>query len=130
MKPNYVAKKSIAAVLSFWSVVLCILVIPLIVLIFRIIAVKKQRIEFYDDKVITYRGLINTSKKQTAFMGVTSTVVNQSLFGHIFNYGNVEIDCVGVWDIDTKYVKNPQELEQYLQTKIIKSSQATQHIHV
>ena len=52
MKPNYVAKKSICSALSFWSIVSCILIIPIFILALRIIAVKKYRIEFYDDKII------------------------------------------------------------------------------
>ncbi len=114
MKPNFVATKSVMAVLSFWSIVSCILIIPFFVLLFRITATKKNRIEFYDDKIITYSGLINTTKKQSVFMGVTATSVNQTLLGKIFNYGHVKVDCVGKWDVDTTYIKNPNELETYL----------------
>ena len=114
MKPNYVAKKSVCSVLSFWRILACILIIPLFVLVFRIIAVKKYRIEFYDDRIITYSGLINTRKKQCVFMGVTSTSVEQTLFGHVFNYGRVVVDCVGKWDVDTTYISNPSGLEAYL----------------
>ena len=130
MKPNYVARKSVCSVLTFGSILSCILIIPIFVLIFKIIAVRKYRIEFYDDKIVTYSGLINTSKKQCVFMGITATSVNQSMFGHIFKYGNVTVDCVGKWDVDTTYIKNPGELENYLQTKIIHSIQTNQIIHV
>ena len=130
MKPNYVATKSIAAVLSFWKILSCIFIIPIFFLIFRIIEIKKYRIEFYDDKIITYSGFINTNKKQSVFMGVTSTSIEQTLFGNIFNYGNVTVDCVGKWDIDTTYIKKPQELEAYLQTKIIHTPQTNQFIHI
>ena len=119
MKPNYVAKKSACAVLSFWGIVGCILIIPLFVLIFKIIAVKKFRIEFYDDKIVTYSGLINTQKKQVVFMGVTGTSVSKTIMGQIFNYGDVVVDCVGKWDVDTTYIKNPSALEKYLQTKTV-----------
>ena len=130
MKPNYVAKKSAMAVVSFWSIVSCILIIPIFVLLFRILATKQYRIEFYDDKIITYSGLINTNKKQSVFMGVTATSVDQTLLGKIFNYGNVKVDCVGKWDIDTTYIKNPNELETYLQSKIIPTPQANQIVHI
>ena len=130
MKPNYVAEKSVCAVLSFWGIVSCVLIIPIFVLVFKIIAIKKYRIEFYDDKIITYSGLLNTSKKQCVFMGVTATSVNQSMFGKIFNYGDIAVDCVGKWDVDTTYIKNPCELENYLQTKIIHPTQTNQFIHV
>ena len=130
MEPNYIARKSAISVLSFWRIVSCVLIIPLFVLIYRIIEAKKYRIEFYDNKIITYSGIINTTKKQSVFMGVTSTNVSQSLFGHIFNYGDVNVDCVGKWDIDTTNIKKPAELENYLQTKIIQAQQSNQFVHI
>ena len=130
MKPNFVATKSAVSVLSFWRIISCILIIPIFILIIRIIATKQYRIEFYDDKIIIYSGLINKSKKQCVFMGVTASSVNQTLFGRIFNYGNIEVDCVGKWDIDTTAIKNPHELDSYLQTKIIQAPSANQFIHV
>lgn len=130
MQPNFVAKKSVMSELSFWKILSCILIIPIFILVFRIIAVKKFRIEFYDDKIVTYKGLINTSKKQCVFMGVTASSVSQNMFGHIFNYGDVTVDCVGKWDVDTTYIKNPGELDAYLQTKIISASGANQIVHM
>lgn len=130
MKPNFVATKSVFSVLSFWRIVSCIFIIPIFVLIFKIIAVKTYRIEFYDDKIVTYSGLINTNKKQCVFMGVTASCVNQTLFGKIFNYGNVTVDCVGKWDVDTTYIKNPNDLDEYLQTRIIKAPATNQFVHI
>ena len=130
MKPNYVATKSAMAVISFWGIVSCILIIPIFVLIFKILAVKQFRIEFYDDKIITYKGLLNKTKKQSVFMGVNETSVNQTLMGRIFKYGNVSVDCVGKWDIDTNYIKNPHELEEYLLTKIVQAPKTTQYVQI
>lgn len=121
MQPNYVAKKSAICALSFWGIVSCILIIPIFVLIYRIVALKMFRIEFYDDKIVTYSGLINKSKKQSVFMGVTATSIQQTLFGQIFNYGDIAVDCVGKWDVDTYGIKNPKALENYLQTKIVQA---------
>ena len=130
MKPNYVAKKSIASVFSFWGIVSCVFIIPIFFLVAKIIAATNYRIEFYDDKIISYVGVINTKKKQSVFMGVTSTSIEQSLFGHMFNYGNVKVDCVGTWDIDTSGIKNPAGLEKYLQTKIVAAPRLTQFVQV
>ena len=130
MSPNYVAKKSVCSVLSFGWLVSCIFILPIFVLIFRILAIKKYQIEFYDDKIITYSGLFNISKKQTVFMGVTATSLSQSVFGRMFNYGNVSVDCVGKWDVDTSYIKDPNGLVDYLETKIIKAPNTTQFIQV
>ena len=63
-------------------------------------------------------------------MGVTASCVNQTLFGKIFNYGNVTVDCVGKWDVDTTYIKNPNDLDEYLQTRIIKAPATNQFVHI
>ena len=130
MQPNFVAKKSVMSEISFLRILACILIIPIFILVFRIIAVKKFRIEFYDDKIVTYKGLINTSKKQCVFMGVTASSISQGMFGHIFNYGDVTVDCVGKWDVDTTYIKNPAELDAYLQTKIVHTADTNQIVHM
>ncbi len=126
MKPNYVAEKSAWSVVSFLWILSCILVIPAVILVFRIIAVKKFRLEFYDDKIVIKSGWLNTKKKQMAFMGVTSVEVEKSLWGNLFGYGNVIVDCVGKWDINfTSYIKKPEKLEQYLQTRIVTAQGVT-----
>jgi hypothetical protein len=37
---------------------------------------------------------------------------------------------VGKWDVDTTYIKNPNELEAYLQSRIIQAPQANQFVHI
>ena len=125
MKPNYVATKSAWSCVSFLWILACVLVIPLIVMIFRIIAAKKFRLEFYDDKIIIKTGWLNTKKKQMAFMGVTSVETEQSLWGKLFGYGTVLVDCVGKWDVsNTEYIQKPEKLEEYLQTRIVTAQQS------
>ena len=130
MKPNYVATKSTWAVWSFLSILLCLLIVPIIVQVFRIITVKKYRIEFYDDKIIVKSGWLNTKTRQMVFMGVTSVSINQTLWGKMCNYGDVNVDCVGKWDVDTTYIKKPRELENYLQTRIVRASAHNQFVHM
>lgn len=131
MKPNYVAKKSAWQVWSFGSILLCFLIVPIIVQVFRTITVKKYRLEFYDDKIVIKSGWLNTKTRQMAFMGVTSVSVEQSLWGKLFGYGNVAVDCVGKWDVNsTTYIKNPDRLEKYLQTRIVHTPMATPVVHM
>ncbi len=130
MKPNYVAKKSALEACSFLWILSCILIIPIFALIFRIIAVRQYRIEFYDDKVIVYSGLLNKRRTQCVFMGVVATGIEQTLMGQMFNYGDVIVDCVGRWDIDTTCIKAPRELEAYLQTKIVQKPQTNQFVEI
>ena len=122
MKPEYVARKSAWEAVSFLWILACFLIIPIIPLVFHIIALKHYEIEFYQDKIVIKSGWLNTKKRQMVFMGVTSTTVEQSLWGQLFNYGNVIVDCVGKWDVNsTTYIKYPQKLEAYLQTRIVKA---------
>ena len=128
--PNYIAKKSVWSVVTFWSVIACVLIIPIFTLLAKILNAKKYRIEFYDDKIITYKGFINISRKQVVFAGVTGVSVEKGLKGRIFNFGNVVIDAVGKWDIDTVGIKNPEGLEDYLNTKIAKIPTQNQFVHM
>ena len=130
MKPNYVAKKSAWAAWSFLSVLLCLLIVPIIVQICRTITVKKYRIEFYDDKIVVKSGWLNTKTRQMVFMGVTAVSIEQKLWGRMCKYGDVNVDCVGKWDVDTTCIKNPHELENYLQTRIVQASAHNQFVHM
>ena len=118
MKPNYVAKKSVAAVLSFWLIVFFWLVIPLIIQIARMLSAKCYLIEFYNNKIVVKSGVLNKKERQSVFAGVYSVSVSQSLVGRIFNYGNIQVDCPGRWDIDTVGIKDPSALKKYLENYI------------
>ena len=118
MKPNYVAKKSVTGVLSFWLIVFFWLVIPLIIQIARILSAKCYSIEFYDNKIVVKSGVLNKKERQSVFGGVYSVSVSQSFVGRIFNYGNIKVDCPGRWDIDTTGIKDPSALKKYLENYI------------
>jgi uncharacterized membrane protein YdbT with pleckstrin-like domain len=123
MKLEYVAKKSACSVLSFWRIILCVLIIPIIPLVFRIMAAKEYRLEFYADKIIVRSGFLNKKEETMVFMGVTGVSVSQSFWGQLFNYGTVKVDCVGKWDVEhTTYIKNPKELQTYLKGRIVKTN--------
>lgn len=134
MTPNYIAKKSAWAAWSLGAtlltVLLSFLIVPIIVQICRTITVKKYSVEFYDDKIIVKSGWLNTHSKQMVFMGVTSVSISQSLWGNMFGYGDVIVDCVGKWDVDTHCIKKPHELEEYLQTRIVQASMHNQFVHM
>ena len=118
MEPNYVAKKSVAPVLSFWLIIFFWLVIPLIIQIARILSAKCYSIEFYDNKIVVKSGVLNKKERQSVFGGVYSVSVSQSFMGRIFNYGSIQVDCPGRWDIDTVGIKDPSALKKYLENYI------------
>ena len=118
MKPNYVAKKSVVCALDFWLILFFWLIIPLVIQIVRILQVKKEVIEFYDERIVRKWGLINKQEKQSVFAGVYSVEMTIPFWGMIFGYGNINVDCPGTWDISTRGIKNPKELKSYLESKI------------
>lgn len=118
MRPNYVARKSVASVLSVWLILFFWLIIPLIIQIARIVAARCYSVEFYDERVVVRSGVLNKNERQSVFAGVYSVRMSQSLWGRIFRYGNISVDCPGKWDIDTNGVANPAGLKHYLESKI------------
>jgi len=118
MTPNYVAKKSMAKTLNFWLILFFWLIVPLIIQIVRILQAKSYSIEFYDEKMIVRSGVLNKSERQSVFAGVYAVSINQSLWGRMFNFGDIMVDCPGKWDVSTSGIKNPKALKAYLETKI------------
>lgn len=129
MEPNYVARKSILPAFTFWRVILFFLIVPLIILIYNIVKLKKDVIEFYDDKIICKKGVFSKSETTTVFMGVYAVNVEQSFFGRIFNYGDVKVDAVGKWDIDSTGIKNPRKLKEFLEQHAVKSASTVKMIN-
>ena len=125
MKPEYVATKSAWGAVTFTRVILFWLIVPLIIMIWDIIVLRNETIEFYQNQIVVKSGVLNKKQRKCAFMGVMSVSVEQSLFGRMFNYGNVKVDVTGKWDIDTNGINNPQELVYYLEKRIVTNASAT-----
>lgn len=150
MVPEYVVKKSIAAIIKvrlvLFTIITLLLLIPpfmvkggseasglfglwfvvfvtcafcWLVCLVKIVKAKHFVIEFYHDKVITKSGVIAKHEKQTAFFGVYSVSVHQSMSGRMFDFGDVVADVRGKWDINTRKIKAPKELKEYLESKIV-----------
>ena len=119
MKPDYVAKKSILGECGgkiFICILFCWLIVPIFLMIYMIIEAKKFRIEFYKDKVIMHRGFLHTEEQQSILTTIVGVRINRSIAGNIFNYGDVVVDMVGRWDIDTRAIKDPVALKNHLKS--------------
>ena len=123
MQANYVAKKTAWSAVTFWRIVLCWLIIPLIVMIVDIFVKKSTTIEFYDGYIIQKSGVLSRKEKRSVFPKVASVSVNQSLFGRMFNYGDVNVDVIGQWDVDLKGLAKPHDLKKYLEDKMVEASE-------
>lgn len=118
MEPNYVAKKSVFGECGgkiFLCILLCWLIVPIFIMIYMIVKTKKFRLEFYKDKVIMRRGIVNTQESHSILTTIVGVRINRSMAGNIFNYGDVLVDMVGRWDIDTTAIKDPVSLKNYLE---------------
>lgn len=119
IKPNFVMKKSSWSVIRPWHILLGFLIIPLIIMLWKIINIKDETISFYNNKVVQRSGILNKYEKTTILTRVLSVTIKQTLWGRIFNYGNIEIDVVGKWDIDMKGIKNPKKAKAYLERFVV-----------
>ena len=129
MKPEYVAQKSIVKAFTPLCVLFFWLVIPTLIIVFRIIAIKCESFEFYSDHVIHKSGVLNKSENRKPFFQVNGVSFNQSLFGSIFNYGNLIVDGAGKWDFSLTGIKNPRALKAYLETRGAKKEDFQNIIH-
>ena len=109
---EYVAKKSVWCCLNFWWIISCLLIIPIIFVVFRILSAKAEKITFYSDKVVWEKGFLSKKVRKFAFTGVFS----------------VDIDFVGKCDINTFYIKDPDKLVEYLESKIVKKQDTNIHM--
>lgn len=125
MEPLYTAKKSKLAAFTFWRVLFFWLIIPTIIIIVDLFKLNNESFEFYDDKIIHKYGVLSKNKRQIVFGGVYLVSTKQTLFGRIFNYGDINVDAVGRWDIKSTKIKNPEALAQFLETKIVSKGSMT-----
>ena len=105
-----------------------ILAVFFIVTIIRIIIIKHDKVEFYDDKVVQKWGVFSRNEKQSVFIGIRQVEVKQSLWGRITKMGNVQVDVVGHWDIDLDKIKYPKRLRSYLSYNMEQEAGEVTHI--
>ena len=120
--PNFVAKKSAWAAVTLLRVLFFWLIIPLIIMIIDIMVKKSERIEFYDDYIIQRSGVLSKKEKHSAMVGIMGVSVSQTFGQRIFGYGDVVVDIVGKWNINTNDIANPNALKEYLEPLISKAS--------
>jgi len=128
MESLYTVKKSIVPSFSFLRILFFWLIIPCILIIIDIIKFSKEKVEIYEKHIIEKTGILSKNEKQTTFAGIVSVSVNQTLFGRMFNYGNVTIDIVGKGGIYIEGAKNPFELKKFLESKFIDTNNITTNI--
>ena len=103
-----------------WNIVVLVLfgasVIPLLIMLYRIINILDESISFYNNKVVQRSGIFSKRELTNILTHMLSVSVHQTLWGRIFNYGNISVDVMGQWDIDMRGIKNPRKAKEYLET--------------
>lgn len=117
MKPDYVAKKSMAKAFTPLCVLLFWLIVPTLIIVVRVLKLKSETVEFYGDHVIHKYGILSKNEDRKPFFKVNGVSIKQSLWGQLFGYGDLYVDGTGRWDFSLEGVKNPRELKTFLETR-------------
>lgn len=122
-RPHIVARKSILPAFKLWRVLTFFLIVPLIMIIVDIIILRSQYVEFYDSFVIKKKGVFNKTEERCMFPKVLSCNVYRSFWGRVFNYGDIQIDAIGKWDVDLHGIKRPLFVRKYLENHFISAKE-------
>ena len=123
-EPEYIAKKSAWQAVTLFRVLFFWLIVPLVMMIVDIVKLKHESIEFYDEYIIQKSGVIAKSERQSAFRGIISVSIDQSVHGRMFNYGDIFVDVIGKWDINTTGIADPRSLKTYLDSRMEKTARS------
>lgn len=115
---TFVVKKSVWSEITFFRIILCILIIPIFFLVYRIIESRFEKWELKGNKVIHTSGLLSKRTEQTVLTGIFAVNIDQSLKGRIFNYGDVFIDVGGLKDLYLTGVSKPENIKRSLEEYI------------
>ena len=116
---KYEARKSIMGS-DGGKIILCailfFLIVPIFFMVYYIVRARSYRLTFSGNNVTVTGGVFEKYDRKSVLTAVTNVSVYQSFWGRIFNYGDVRIDIVGRWDVDTHAIKNPQGLKNYVES--------------
>lgn len=122
-RPHIVARKSILPAFKLWRVLTFFLIVPLIMIIVDVIILRSQYVEFYDSFVIKKKGVFNKTEERCMFPKILSCNVYRSFWGRVFNYGDIQIDAIGKWDVDLHGIKRPLFVRKYLENHFISAKE-------
>lgn len=97
--------------------------VPVVFIVVDVIILRCQYVEFYDSFVIKKRGVFNKTEEKCMFPKILSCHVHRSFWGRIFNFGNIQIDVIGKWDVDLTFIKRPLYVRKYLENHFISAKE-------
>lgn len=120
MKPVLVVRKSLWSILwtFIWCIALCVLIVPVGYLVYRIISLKHDYFEIYDDRYVHYSGVVNINKHERVLTDVLTVDTSKSFIGNLCNYGNVTVNVIGRDNLYFTDIKDPELVENFFRSKI------------
>ncbi len=100
-----------------------IAVIPVVLVVIDVIILRSRYVEFYDSFVVKKSGVFNKTDEKCMFPKILSCNVHRTFLGRIFNYGNIQIDAIGKWDVDLTNIKKPLYVRKYLENHFISAKE-------
>ncbi len=97
-----------------YGVCALVILVPILVLVFKIINIKDDKVYIYSNKVVRRWGILSKHEKTNILTAILSVNAHQNFWGRILGYGNLKVDVVGQWDFDTRGVKDPFKARDFL----------------
>lgn len=104
--------------------VLFFLIVPIFILVFTILEVKKDVWELGQDKLVHRYGLFSKNEHIILVKDITECTCNQSFWGRIFKFGDLSLSVIGKRATHISCVKNPEESAEVLRQYIEKARHA------
>jgi uncharacterized membrane protein YdbT with pleckstrin-like domain len=95
--------------------------------IYAVIKAKNYRVDIDDTTIRLNHGVFKKGCEEYAIAGITYINICQSLWGRIWNYGNVQMCIAGGKQIYLYGIRSPKAIKSALQAKLQKSANA-QHV--
>jgi len=91
-----------------------IIIISIIGIAIEILLLKAYIIIVYDNYMVVERWVITREEEKILIKNLTSVKITETIFGRIFNYGDVEFTICGKEKMLLPHIKNAKFLKEYL----------------
>lgn len=119
MDSNYIAKVSIFKYgkIVFLSILFFWLIFPIFILVFICLKVRNEKFVFDGLKYEIHEGIFSKKIVERQITDIYTVNVEKTLFGKIFNYGNVFCKTNQNMGNSFNYIHMPEKLKEYLENQ-------------
>ena len=112
-------RRSVWAELTFFRIILCWLIIPIVV---AVVVAINYRVSITEKSINVKSGVFSVSKHEYAVAGITEINIYQSFFGRIFNYGTLNISLAGNKNVSLREIIAPNNVKEFIEAKLEKTA--------